>query len=172
MKRILTLGIVLALMAALVIPAAVIANGGDTTDVTGSIAGATISLTAPDPIGLGMLVWGDNKGNSTGSVNVTAYSWNPDDLDFSVSAVDEKVADTGYMTDTSDNPLASGKLLISPDDWTSQAEADTAIEWEWTGENEGEHDFTLYVNQVIDAVEEAGDYTITITFTAQIDTLP
>lgn len=45
-KRMLTLGMVLALVAATAVPTAVIADTDD-TDVAGGITGATIEITAP-----------------------------------------------------------------------------------------------------------------------------
>jgi hypothetical protein len=162
-KRILTLGIMLALVAGMAIPAAVIAQDND-TDVTGSIVVATIEIETPADIGLGMLTWGDNAGNSTGSVTVTANSWDPTNVPWQVTAIDEKVTNTGYMLDGV-NPLQSGKLLISPDG-NDYVDADTEIMW--NGQGSGEHDIDFYVNQVIDEYEDAGNYSITITFTAEI----
>ena len=164
-KRMLIMGVVLALVAGMIIPAAVLAVPPNTTDVTGSITEATISITAPPAIGLGTLVWGDNKGNSSGSVNVTANSWDPVNVPWRVTAVDEKVTDTGYMTDTSDNPLQSGELQISSNNST-WSDADAQIQW--TGTGQGAHGIPFYVNQIIDEYEDAGSYSITITFTAEI----
>jgi spore coat protein U-like protein len=163
-KKMLILGVVLALVAGMIIPAAVIAAPANTTDVTGSITEATISITAPPPINLGMLHWGNNTGNSTGSVNVTAYSWDPTNVPYRVTAVDEKSPNKGFMVDGS-TPLASGELQISPNN-SSWNDADTQIEW--TGTGAGTHNVPFYVNQVIDEYENAGNYSITITFTAEI----
>jgi hypothetical protein len=164
-KRMLILGVVLALVAGMIIPAAVLAAPLNTTDVTGSITAANITITAPGPISLGMLVWGDNKGNSTGSVFVTASSWDPTNVPYEVTAIDEKGTNTGYMVDGG-SPLQSGELLISPDNWSTSEEADTEIVWDGTGQ--GSHNVPFYVNQVIDEYETPGEYSITITFTAEI----
>jgi spore coat protein U-like protein len=163
-KRMLTLGIVLALVAAMIIPAAVTADTGN-TDVTGGIVGATITITAPPAINLGMLAWGDNTGNSTGSVSVTANSRNPSQSNWQVSAVDQKSPNTGYMVKSGPTPLASGMLQISPDN-SSWASANTTITW--TGNTSGTHNIPFYVKQAINQVEAAGNYSITITFTASI----
>jgi len=163
-KRILILGVVLALVTAMIIPAAVVADTGN-TDVTGNIVAATITITAPPAINLGILTWGDNTGNSTGSVSVTANSRNPSQSNWQVSAIDAKPSNTGYMVKSGSTPLASGKLQISPDN-SSWNTADTAITW--TGNMSGTHSIPFYVKQTINQVEVAGNYSITITFTASI----
>jgi hypothetical protein len=163
-KRMLILGVVLALVAGMIIPAAVLAAPGNTTDVTGNIVGATITISAPSPINLGMLVWGDNTGNSTGSVNITPNSRNPSQSDWQVTAVDAKTPNKGYMTKT--GPVALGnELAISPDNSTWNSADTTAT---WTGNTSGTHSIPFYVKQTISAVEATGNYTITITFTASI----
>lgn len=110
-----------------------------------------------------MLTWGANKGDSPGSVTVTANSRNPDEANWQVTAVDEKATDKGFMVGGS-GPL-SGMLLISSNNSTWES-ANTTILWE--GVDEGTHPTPFYVNQVINQVEAAGNYSITITFTAQI----
>ena len=164
-KRMLVVGVVLALVAAMIIPAAVVADTG-TTDVTGNIVGATITITAPSAINLGMLVWGDNTGNSTGSVSITPNSRDLSASNWQVVAYDQKVSNTGYMTKT--GPVALGnKLQISANNSTWNP-ADNATATTWSGTTSGTHSIPFYVKQTISAVEAAGNYTITITFTASI----
>ena len=162
-KRMLIVSVALALVAAMIIPATVVADTG-TTDVMGNIVGATITITAPSAINLGMLVWGDNTGNSTGSVNITPNSRNPSQSNWEVTAVDAKTPNKGYMTKT--GPVAlSNMLQISPDNSNWNAANTTAT---WTGNTSGVHSIPFYVKQTISAVDPAGNYSITITFTASI----
>ncbi len=177
-SRPLKLGMVFVLVAAMAVPAAVLAD--DTTDVTGEIRGAEITVTAPDEIDLEVLQWGENPGQSEGSVTVAANSWGPGDLEFTLTAIDEGITDpkdgtAGHMRfyDDVGNEWVklSTKLLISPDD-DDWKEADLMIRWDWSGESPGTYPFTLHVNQWIDTVEQPGDYEITITFTASLTTLP
>ena len=165
-KPILTLGMVLALAAALFVPAAVMAS--DTTLVTGEIKSASITATAPDSIDLDVLVWSADGNLNTafngGSVHVDPGSWNLDDLAFRMAAVADQ---SGYMKD-GDKQLAN-MLQVQFDDegWGT---ADVPKEKLWTEASEGVNTFAFHVKQVIHTVEEVGEYSITITFTAQIDT--
>jgi len=161
MKRILTLGIVLALMAALVIPGAVIANGSPTTDVTGNIVEATITITAPSAIAFGDFVFGDNieQSATNGTVVVTANSRNVTAVPWQVAAKDN--TNGGFMKNGA-TPLTN-KLQISKDG-SAYAVADTGISY--TGNGDGPLPF--WAKQNIAGAETVGAYTITITFTGGV----
>jgi hypothetical protein len=162
MKRILTLGIVLALMAALVIPAAVIAAPGDTTEVTGTIVEAELTVAAPSAIAFGNFVFGDNTDQSAtnGTVTVTPGSRNTPDVPWLVTAKDE--TNGGYMMDGA-TPLTN-KLQISKEG-TTYADADTGVIYGGTGDDE----FEFYAKQNVVNGDAVGTYSITITFTGQLD---
>jgi len=164
-KGILMLGIVLAVMAALVIPGGVIAGApvGNTTAVTGSIVEATVTVTAPSAIAFGTFVVGDNIQQSTtdGSVAITANSRNSANVHWQVTAQD--LANGGYMK-TGATPLNS-KLLISKDG-SSYAAADTGLTY--TGTGPGSNVLPLWAKQNITGNETVGSYSITITFTGGV----
>lgn len=160
MKRILTLGIVLALMAALVIPGAVIADS-PTTQVTGQIGEAEILVTAPGTISFGQFVVGDNIAHSVnnGTVAVTSNSRNETEVTWQVTAAD--ATNGGFMKNGA-TPLNS-KLEISKEG-TTYAVADTGVIY--TGNGNGTLPF--WAKQNIVGNETVGEYSITITFTGQL----
>jgi hypothetical protein len=162
MKRILTLGIVLALMAALVIPAAVIAAPGNTTEVTGSIVEAEITVAAPSAIAFGNFVYGNNTQQSAtnGTVTVTPGSRNTPDVPWTVTAKDE--TNGGYMKDGATQ--LTNKLQISKEG-TTYAVADTGIVYGGTGNGE----FKFYARQNVVNGDAVGTYSITITFTGELN---
>jgi hypothetical protein len=163
MKRILTLGIVLALMAALVIPGAVIANGAPpTTTVTGNIVEAELTVAAPSAIAFGNFVYGDNTQQSAtnGTVTVTPGSRNTPDVPWLVTAKDN--ANGGYMgsgTHNLTNPLQISK------DGSAYAVAGTGITY--TGNGNGTLPF--WAKQNVVNSDPVGNYNITITFTGELD---
>jgi hypothetical protein len=163
MKRILTLGIVLVLMAALVIPGGVVAGvpAGPTTEVTGNITEATITITAPSAIAFGNFVFGDNIGQSAtdGTVTVTPASRNGTAVPWSVTAAD--ATNGGFMMNGA-TPLLS-KLQISKVN-SGYTDADTGITY--TGNGNGTLPF--WAKQNIAGSEATGAYTITITFTGAV----
>jgi hypothetical protein len=163
MKRILTLGIVLVLMAALVIPGGVVAGApaGPTTEVTGSIVEAEITVAAPSAIAFGNFVFGDNIGQSAtnGTVSVTPASRNATAVPWQVTAAD--ATNGGFMKNGA-TPLTN-KLQISKNGST-YAVADTGITY--TGNGNGTLPF--WAKQNIAGNEAVGAYTITITFTGQV----
>jgi hypothetical protein len=170
-KRMLILGVVLALVAGMIIPAAVIANG-DTTDVTGSILEATIEITPPTDIDFGMLTWGNNTEQSTTGLNVTVTpnSRNPAGVSgvyWDVTAKD--ASNGGYMSIGGLGVTNLTNRLQIGDDGTTWTPANTGITYEGNGEVTGaEYDF--YAMQTIDSdAEVPGEYSITITFTAEIN---
>jgi hypothetical protein len=162
-KGILMLGIVLAVIAAISVPAAVFAIGSiNTTLVTGSIVEATVTVTAPSAIAFGMFVVGDNIQQSTtdGTVVVTANSRNGANVHWQVAAND--TANGGFMK-TGATPLNS-KLLISKDG-SSYANADTpGITYTGTGAGT----LPFWAKQNITGNETVGSYSITITFTGSV----
>jgi hypothetical protein len=162
-KGILLLGIVLAVIAAISVPAAVFAIGSiNTTLVTGSIVEATVTVTAPSAIAFGMFVVGDNIQQSTtdGTVVVTANSRNGANVHWQVAAND--TANGGFMK-TGATPLNS-KLLISKDG-SSYANADTpGITYTGTGAGT----LPFWAKQNITGNETVGSYSITITFTGSV----
>jgi hypothetical protein len=165
MKRILTLGIVLALMAALVIPGAVIANGAPpTTDVTGTIVEAEVTVTSPSAIAFGNFVFGDNIKQSTtdGAINVTAGSRDEPNVPWKVTANED--SGDGYMSDNGN--LLTNELEISEDGSTWEL-ADPGNGLLYTGT--GNSTFAFHAKQVIAGDEEPGAYSITITFTGELD---
>lgn len=160
-NRILTLGIVLAVIAAIAAPAAVVANGINTTTVTGSIVEATVTVTAPSAIAFGMFVVGDNPGQSAtnGTVVITANSRNASAVNWQVIAQD--LANGGYMKSGA-TPLNS-KLQISKNGSTYAA-ADVGLNYTGTGTGT----LPFWAKQNIVGNEIAGSYNITITFTGQV----
>jgi hypothetical protein len=159
MKRILTLGIVLALMAALVISGGIVAGvPPNITDVTGNITEATITITAPSAIAFGMFVVGDNiqQSATNGTVVVTPASRNATAVSWSVDA--EDLTNSGYMMDGATsltNPLQISK------DGSSYSDADPGITYTGTGNGA----LPFWAKQNIAGDEDVGTYAITITFT-------
>jgi len=169
-KTILTLGMVLALVAVLLVPAVVIAQG--TTPVEGEIKEPSITVTPPDAIDLGTLVWdetGDiNIDSNEGSVILDAGSWNPSNLDFRVSAAGDQ---GGYMQADGGAKTLANMLEIQFDD-EGWAAADVPRDRVWAEDSEGVHTFDFHVRQKITSNEDPGDYSIIITFTAEVGIAP
>ena len=149
---------VLSLLAVLCLPAAVAsaAESAVTLEVTSGY-----SFTAPSGISLGS----EQAGNTATGNSTTAGSLqgnNPGG--YTVTGVDEKGTDTGYMYSSTAIAALANPLLIG--DATSPTNpAYTAFTFVDTTDITDES-FTLYVSQQIaldDAV--ADDYTITITYT-------
>jgi hypothetical protein len=155
-KRILILGMVLALVAALAVPIVALAGNTGTTTVSGTQA-SVIEVTAPTTISFGAFSIGVNSGQSAtnGTVACNGTTW-------SVTAKDLKVSDAGLMTSGA-NKLA-GKLQISSQESSGYAAADTGITYESNPTT-----IPFYVKQNVAASDKAGAYTITITFTGVID---
>ena len=159
-KRILLVGVVLALVATLAVPAVALAGSTGTTTVTGTQANI-IEVTAPSAISFGTFIVGSNSKQSTtdGTVTCNKTSWH----------VDAKDLVNGGVMKTSGDVALAGKLTISNNGGTYAA-ADTGI---ISGGNPtyGENPTTLpfYVKQNVLASDKAGAYTITITFTGVID---
>ena len=150
-KKILALGLVLALAAVMVIPVAVSAAGTDTATVSGTVA-FSIDVTIPDTISLGTpMIVGDNPSGAKTLHVVANGNWKVDAAD---------LANGGYMKDSS-TPLTN-KLQISKDNVTYSG-ADSAIQY--TGSSTTGTDLNFYAKQTVAASDAVGSYSITITFT-------
>jgi hypothetical protein len=160
-NKILTLGIVLALITAIVIPAGVLANGLNTTSVSGTIVEANITVVAPSAIAFGNFVYGDNIKQSTtnGTVTVVPGSRNPSAVNWQVTAND--TANGGYMKNGG-TPLNS--MLLISGNGTGYANAVPGITYTGTGNGT----LPFWVKQNITGNETAGSYSIVITFTGGV----
>jgi hypothetical protein len=151
-RRILALGIVLALVAALAVPMTVLAAD---TEVTGTWT-KSVTLTAPSAIHLGEMVQGNNTGNSTGSVLS-----NVDDWTLTVTA-----SDGGFMK--SGNSTLTTPLGIGMTEGTNNGNItsyNTELEGVETYGDIGTFAIPLYVKQVIVPADASGTYSITLTYT-------
>jgi hypothetical protein len=164
-KRMLIVSVVLALVAGMIIPAAVIANGTPTTTVTGNIVEAELTVAAPSAIAFGNFFYGNNTQQSAtnGTVTVTPGSRNTPDVPWLVTAKDEKVTDPGYMT-SGGNKLFN-KLQISKDGSTYPDAAPTGVTYSGNGNGV----LPFWAKQNVVNSDPVGNYTITITFTGQLD---
>ncbi len=152
-KKILILGMVVALVSVLVMPTAALAT---TTEVSGSVTeGYTFS--APTAIALGSMIPGtpatDNSAGSLEGNNALGYT---------VTGVDEKGTDTGYMV--SGTYVLTNMLLFGPAA-SPTATADTVTNFLTTSDITNAA-VPFYVSQTAtyaDAVQSG--YSITITFT-------
>ena len=154
-NRILVLGMVLALVAALAVPVVALAGSTGTTTVSGTQA-AAIEVTAPSAIGFGTFSIGLNSKQSTtaGTVVCNKTSWH-------VTAKDEKTENAGLMT--FDGNKLAGKLQINSQESGTYPTADSGITYTDTTT------LPFYVKQNVLAIDKAGAYTITITFTGVIE---
>jgi len=160
-KRILTFGVVLVLVTVLVVPGAVLAT--DTTEVTGTVTEG-YTFTAPSTVGLGSMAPSATpyKANST---NGRLDGNNP--AGYTVTGIDEKGTDTGYMVSGANN--LTNKLKISNAD-ADYVDADTTKTFLTTSDITGA-DISLYVSQLVAYTDPvATGYTITITFTVTTNT--
>lgn len=158
-NRVLTVGIVLALIIAIAIPATVFANGTntDTTEITGSIVEAEITVTAPGDIAFGMFHVGNNTQHaSDGTLTIT---FNSRGGSWQVTAKDESAND-GYMMQADNTTALNSKVLISKDGST-YATADVGLNYTGTGNSS----LPFWATQNIVGNETVGNYSITITFT-------
>ena len=155
-KKILTLGMVLALVVVLVVPGAVLANG--TTEVTGTVTEG-YTFTAPSTVALGSM-----------APSVTPYKANSADgrLDgnnaagYTVTGIDEKETDKGCMVSGDD--VLTHKLKISNAD-ADYVDADTTKTFLDTSGVTGA-DISLYVSQLVTYLDPtATGYSIIITLT-------
>ena len=150
--------ILVALLALLAIPALPVA--AQNTLLNGTVAEATLTISAPSNIAFGTFVPGNNDRTSTtaGSVAVIPNSQSP--TGWTVDAKDaNQSTNSGYMLNNS-TPLAS-KLLLSKDGLSTTAPADSGINYTG-GTFPGSLPFAVRQNIGSDA---SGTYYITISFT-------
>ena len=159
MKKILVLGLVLALMAILLVPVAAFAVPTDTADVTGTVVVATIDVDAPTFAGgFGDFDPGVNRIASTNDGSVTVVNNSQAPTGWSVTAKD--ISYGGYMWNGV-NTLQD-KLYISPDNWVSYATAELGVSWT------NPSTLPTWLEQTIANNEAAGAYSITITYTGSL----
>ena len=155
-RRILTLGVVLVFVTILVVPSMVLA--ADTTVVSGSVQ-AGYAFSAPSEIELfTMFLDVPNVGSST-----NGYLVGNNPAGYTVTGIDAKATDTGYMTTSGGTPLAN-RLEISDDEFTGYVPADTGKTWVDTSGPTSES-IELYVSQLVEYTDAPGSYSINITFT-------
>ena len=147
-KLLISLLFVVALVVIAAVP--VMAATTDTTEITGEVV-AVIDVTAPSDINLGTMALGDNLACSAtpGTVTCNAEHWQ-------VTAEDEKISNTGYMTSGA-NVLAN-KFQLS-ETGSVYANADAGITYDGNPET-----LPLCVKQEVTSDDLAGFYSITITF--------
>ena len=163
MKKILVLGLVLALVAILVAPMAVFAGTTDTqtTAIDGTFAAISFTISPPGALNFGTFSDGDNEiGPYAGYVTVnygsgTGTGW-------TVTAKDVTSAYLGYMSDGYGNYLSLLQIYSPTSSWQT---ADAGVTW--SGTVSGNLD-DFYAKQNIVGTEAAGTYYITITFSGGI----
>jgi len=160
-KRILTFGVVLVFVTVLVVPSTVLA--ADTTVISGSVQ-AGYAFSAPSEIELyTMFLDVPNEGSST-----NGYLVGNNPAGYTVTGIDAKATDTGYMTTSGGTPLGN-KLEISDDEFTGYVTADVGKTWVDTSGPTSES-IDLYVSQPIEYTDAPGSYSIEITFTVTTKT--
>jgi len=157
-KRILTFGVLLILVTIFVVPGVVSAQDGGTWVLGNVVEGYT--FTAPSPISLGTMTPSGTpyKGSSSGG---SLMGNNPSG--YTVTGIDEKGGDTGYMTTSGGGDVLANRHEISDQD-ASYVPADTAKTFVDTS---GPTDavFSLYVSQVVAYTDTPDIYEIEIAFT-------
>ena len=154
-KRILTIAMALAIIAAMALPMAVSAAEPSTV-ITGSIL-SSYTFTAPGAIDLG-----DMTGTVTGSGSGGKLTGN-NPLGYTVTAIDAKVTNKGFMV-SGTTPL-SFKFKIGATAGTVADADDEDITLLHTTTPGTDTPVPFYVSQEVGANETPGDYQITITFT-------
>ena len=157
LKKLLIIGLALALIGVFIAPLAAFATDG-TTDITGNVTSG-YTFNTPPTIPLGTMSTGTNTGNSSGNItgnNADGYT---------VSAVDAKGSNTGYMVSTPSGHVLANKFKIG----SSAGSVDTAdvSRTLYTGSGPVSNvAVPLYISQTITATDVAASgYTITITYT-------
>jgi hypothetical protein len=134
--------------------------GGTATKSTAfTITASSITVTAPEIAALDDMVRGETSAataSTPGSVITNAQNWE-------VVAKDEKTPNTGYMVKTGPTPLDAKFQISRTSETTDLANADTGITYNQT--TNSDKNLPFYVSQAIASNEEAGSYSITITFT-------
>lgn len=158
-KRILTFGVLLALVTISVVPGVVSAIDGGTMVVGDVVEGYT--FTAPSPISLGEMTPSGTpyKGSSSGG---SLMGNNPSG--YTVTGIDDKIGGTGYMTTSGGGDVLANRHEISDED-ANYVSADTSKTFVDTS---GPTDvtFSLFASQLVTHTDAVGsDYSIEITFT-------
>ena len=169
-SKLFLLGLILVLVALLAAPV-MADNGGmsGNTPITGQVAAATISITAPSAVNLGKFIIGDMTGSSAtpGIVTVTAGTAGYP-VAYSILASDSNIgAGKGFMMNGTTQISTTNKFMISPDG-TTYSPADTGFTVTGSATKVDPINLPFYVKQTIDGKETLGTYGITITFTASI----
>ena len=156
-KKILTLGTVLVMVAVLVLPTAVLAQGDGATNVGGDVVQGFI-FSAPTGV-----VFGDRNPNATPSLDYTTGWLQGNSITgYNVVGVDAKTTSKGYMVATGPTVL-SNMLLFGPISPTTTA--DTSTNFLATGGITNEL-VPFYVSQTVEFTDPvANNYSITIEFT-------
>jgi hypothetical protein len=170
MKKILFLGLVLALLAVVAVPVAAFADTTGDTEVSGTFVAASLSVTAPDPLNFGNFVQGYNyAGPSVG--NVTFDPGSSAETGWSMTAL-------GNSTMFAPGPIyLNNYLLISADDSTwfianGGSGSVNGIPYSgtltYTGGSGTNLPFNFWAAQFIVPADQPGVYSDTITFTASM----
>jgi len=168
-RKLWLLGLILILAAITILPFEVFADTNGTTSVTGQVESATISITAPSPVNLGLFKVGDLTGSSQtpGTVTVTAGT-KPYPFAYSVLAVDaNEGAGKGFMMNGTTPLSTTNKLQISPDS-TTYYPADTGFSYTGSAANGNPINLPFFAKQTISGTEIDGNYSITIKFSASL----
>jgi len=174
MKRIFLIGLIMVMVALTIVPFAASADTSGSTPITGQVAPATISITAPSAVNLGRFIVGDLTGHSStpGTVIVTAGTagYPAEGVAYSVLAVDSNTgAGKGFMMNGTTQLSTTNKFMISPGGTTPvYVAADVGFSYTGTATNVNPINLPFYVKQHIDGSEGLGIYGITITFTVSL----
>ena len=166
MKKILALVAVLALVAALVVPMAVSADGP--TQLTGAIVAPSITVTPPTAILFNTFTFGTPvtvESTGAGSVGVTFGSAN--DVNWSVTALDTAFGN-GYMYLGATSTHLTDPLLIASatSGWDYANGTGSGGTLTFTGTNVGT--FNFWAQQTAVPADPAGSYWDTVQFTGMI----
>ncbi len=163
-KRILTLGMLLALVAVMALPMAAFAetNTGSGTVPTVS---STISITAPGNFSFGDFTVSANSTASSTNGTTTYIPGNDSASGWQVTATDNNTGtNTGKMLRTTDSHPLTSELQISQDVGSSYFAASSTLTY--SGAASGQ--YTFDAKQYIASDELAGVYSIAIKFTGTL----
>jgi hypothetical protein len=165
MKKILVLGLVLAMMAIMVAPMAAFADTVGYTTAKGDVGGPSIAITAPILPDFLPFVAGPNNVVSSTDGTVTVTPGSDGNTNWTVTAVDTRAVGAGYMWLGNIVPgtRLAEKFQISPDNWVNWNYADAGITYTGTSAS---GILPLYAQQILGSLDTTpGAYYITITFT-------
>ena len=171
-KKILALGLVLALAAVMVIPVAVsAATSGDTT-VSGEVS-AVLEVTAPDAITLNSLIGasGDDTGSSSNG-SVTCTDANGYTLKINSNRADGKMASggnelNGVLRVSTTLTTSTGATVTNAalSDVTVTTTSNQTVGTTSAPGVSGSNTFSVSVKQAKQSTAAAGTYSLTLTFT-------